>query len=403
MEIPYRLDTPEAIEEAMKVNLLNMGRGYKVMLAVARKTALQIPPALENARKAVRKEFTVFKEDTVREYNVEYEKVASLDLINHFPLIEKSMPWVKDISGCENIFFFLQRFPPDVRKLCSAEPLPETLTEMYQSVIAAKRFIRWEMLSYIKSKRTSHVSIDELKQLLAAQSLFDRKNDDVLQALRTAAADNADTVLYQNALAELLFSRLPTSMEEFIRIHPQSIRQKLFSKIAKLPMTGKQRISLCGFFPSGTQRKDLVAVLRKIDSVARKTTITDETRNKLHDYIVSLIRNIGYATAIYKDLFLSKELEQMQRLYIPRKVMRSVKHYSDRIVEAYTRKETLGFYPTKDYLDLYRGSISDDCIGVSLGEEQLMVPNFFNVRIFKDSDWVGNIYMLDFAKVVMIT
>ncbi len=51
---------------------------------------------------------------------------------------------------------------------------------------------------------------------------------------------------------------------------------------------------------------------------------------------------------------------------------------------------------TKDYLDLAKGRVSDDCsTEFYLGEKHLLTPNSFNIRIFRDDQWSSCIYMLD--------
>jgi len=73
---------------------------------------------------------------------------------------------------------------------------------------------------------------------------------------------------------------------------------------------------------------------------------------------------------LYGKLFLGKELGEMRKLYVPRTMM--ISPTSKRVVLSSAEKhETLEFYPTKDYLDLFRGRISKDCVDVSLREKQL--------------------------------
>jgi hypothetical protein len=78
--------------------------------------------------------------------------------------------------------------------------------------------------------------------------------------------------------------------------------------------------------------------------------------------------------------------------------MRSSVSYADKILQTRTKLAELRFYPTKDYLDLCRGRISGDCIDAVLSEQQLVKPEFFNIRVFNEAQWIGNIYMLDFTE-----
>jgi len=75
----------------------------------------------------------------------------------------------------------------------------------------------------------------------------------------------------------------------------------------------------------------------------------------------------------------------------------------EQIVMVNTKNFSL--YPTKDYGDLIkRGEVSGDCTTGDLGEEQLLCPRFFNIRIFRREEkknnketWIGNIYCLDYT------
>jgi hypothetical protein len=69
--------------------------------------------------------------------------------------------------------------------------------------------------------------------------------------------------------------------------------------------------------------------------------------------------------------------------------------YRDVIRATYTEKTTILFYPTKDYMDLFHGTFSSDCVGLDLAQKHLTDPAYFNIRIFKNGRWKGNIYMLD--------
>lgn len=396
MEIPYRLETPEAISEAMNANLLGLGEGYKTMLSVAKRVSLQIPQGLAKARPVIAKSFTIPTESVVSEHRVLYEKLPNLEAIRGFSLIEGGIPWTEGIALYKNLRDFVRSFPCEVQKLCLVDPIPARLPQMLESALAIRRFLRREIICYTKSKRTKYLNQDQFKRLLVGYSLFDTRNEDVLQALVISRAGN-DQPLYQNAIAELLFARLPASIEELIVINPKAIRRKLFSKIATLPIRALQKTNLYGQLPANIQHKDLVPTLHRIARFSQRLNIAADTRRSFHDYVLSIADSIGRVGGIYRELFIGKELGEMQKLYVPRTIMKS--GTSKRIVlSAPKSSETLEFYPTKDYLDLFRGKISKDCIDVHLSEHQLMTPMFFNVRIFRNAQWIGNIYMLDFAQ-----
>jgi hypothetical protein len=126
--------------------------------------------------------------------------------------------------------------------------------------------------------------------------------------------------------------------------------------------------------------------------------LEEATRQRLRDYLSSLSRSVERASGLYEEWFLAdREIRQMRGLHISDKVMKSSVTYADKILRTRTKLAELRFYPTKDYLDLCRGQISGDCIDTVLSEQQLARPEFFNIRVFSEGQWIGNIYMLDFT------
>ena len=163
-------------------------------------------------------------------------------------------------------------------------------------------------------------------------------------------------------------------------------------------MTPKQRLGLFSYFPMGLAREEVVPALKKMSQIARKMGMLDNVKIRFHDYIKVMAENIEKRQGLYARLFLDKELEKIQRLYVPRDVMKYRISYKDVIRATYTEKSIILFYPTKDYMDLWHGTFSSDCVGLDLGQKHLMSPEYFNIRIFKDGKWRGNIYMLDLTE-----
>jgi len=72
--------------------------------------------------------------------------------------------------------------------------------------------------------------------------------------------------------------------------------------------------------------------------------------------------------------------------------------YADKILQTRTKLAELRFYPTKDYLDLCGDGSLETALTRCLSEQQLVKPEFFNIRVFSEAQWIGNIYMLDFTE-----
>lgn len=398
-EIPYRLDTIEDIKRAQSENLLLLGsEAFQDMLALAKKSSLHIPPALTAARKIVERDFITVREEKIRDSKTQYFEIANLDLLNNFPTIKNSIPQIEEILTHETIFSLVRDSFPDLWKRCAkGDPTTQPSTGL-DTMLALRRTLRKELLTYLAAKKSKILGIDALKTLLVAITLHDSGNEDILEALRSSCNVKEKEVLYQNAIAELLFSRLPISVEQLFRINPGLIRKKLFAKIARLPMTSRQRTNLYGYFKLDTGKEDLVPVLEKMNRIAQRLSVANEVKVTLNDYFNAMIDKIRKGQTVYPDLFLTRELETVKRLYTPKKIMECKVTYRDFILKSYTHTTKIQFYPVKDYLDLFKGVISHDCIKSKLGEEHLLTPNYFTIRFFSDGEWCGNIYALDFTK-----
>jgi hypothetical protein len=399
LDIPYRLESLEDVLTARRVDLLGLGASYEVLLRVARHTRFIKPPALRRAQREVRKEFYRIKEETVRESRVRYEEIVNLAPIRDVHRMEASLPWAKEVAGYSDFGALLHDFPARVRESCLVGPPPRSPMTLYESALAIRRVIRQELLAHVKTGRTNLLSCDQLRRLMVGYCLFTAQNEDVRQGLRPADGREVAGALYQHALAELLFCRLPEALALFLTGEPAAIRQKLFAKIGKLDLTGRQRANLYGYFPPHVPQAELLPTLEKIESVMRRMQLAETIRQRHHHYLLALRRSLTRAPALYQELFLpNPELQQMRALHVPGRVLKTSVTYAERILRTRTKQEELHFYPTKDYLDLCRGQFSGDCVGGGLSEQQLATPNFFNVRVFSAGHWIGNIYLLDFTE-----
>ena len=213
MDIPYRLDSIEAINAAKREGLLNLGKGYNLMLMAARNVHLHYPQAFRNARKSVKKDFTVINEETIFKTDIRYEEISDLDLAGNLERIEAKIPWLRDITCHENTFQYFETFPPDVRKALGVELTPPSPSKMLEAHLALRRLIKREILHYVKMGRTKSMDLDYLKRLMTAMTLFDTPQQDILHLLKKGDATGDYMAPYQNVLAEMLFARLPKTME----------------------------------------------------------------------------------------------------------------------------------------------------------------------------------------------
>lgn len=396
LTIPYRLQTIEDIKTALQGNLISEA-DFLRLLAFAEKKTIHQPWAFKKARKKVSKTFIKIDEEKIRDVKINIVQAADLSMIAQYPLIKESLPWMNEVLQYENLFQFFHSFPLEIRKKYLLEQIPALPTAMYSVLLAIRKFLKRELVVYVKARKTSTISLARFKQSLVALTVFDPANEDVLHALKKQEIGE-DSPLHQNAVAEILFARLPKTIQGLLTRNPVSLVPKLSAKMSSLHLNSRQIINLMGFIHGNISPDNLYKALNRIDGVAMKMSITSEQKDKLHNYIESMKKNMDRAPSAYRTLFLGSELETYQKLYRPTRVMKEEETVTERIIRQYTQTISLDFYPTKDFFDLIKAKFSGDCTDTYLGEKQLMTPPFFNIRIFKDDRWIGNIYMLDFSE-----
>jgi hypothetical protein len=136
----------------------------------------------------------------------------------------------------------------------------------------------------------------------------------------------------------------------------------------------------------------------KIMQVSTRTSLSPETKRTLKDYLDALTSHIKKKVSqVYWEWFLDRDLEIIRRLHEQGHWLKAKFIYAKELAKTFTNLATLELFPTKDYLDVCKGTISGDCITEVLGEDHLREPRYFSIRMFIDRQWIGNIYMLDFT------
>lgn len=395
LDIPYRLETIEDITNAMQGDLLGT-TDYRRLLDFAKKTDLHQPHAFIKAKKKVTKNFFKIDEKKIPDIKINFSAVASLPLAVQYPLVKERLSWINEVISHEDLVHFFYSFPLRIRERFLLDRIPDSLTLMYSSVLAIRQLIKRDLIVYVKAQKTSTLNLIQLKKSLIALTVFDPRNEEVLEALKMEN-NGEDSILYQNALTEILFARLPQTIHGLLTKNASNLVQKLSLKMSKLNLSSRHVTNLLGYVNKNMTSDDLYKALSRIGHVSMKMNIPQASKRRLHDYIESMRKNMERTPSVYRTLFLNPELETSQRLYRPIKLMKSEKTMTERTIQHYTQLNTFDFYATKDFFDLIKGKFSSDCTDSHLGDNQLMTPHFFNIRMFKDEQWIGNIYMLDFC------
>jgi len=399
IEPPYRLVDQEQIDLAMKEHLLGLGdAAYKNMLRFAAINKIVIPAALKAAAPVAVKSFHIVLKEKIRECKVSYEEMAGLNPVEKFPLIQAALKLPRIEKNWKSLFAVLDQYPDKVKKRLGFVP-PLKASQYFDAIVTLRKYIKQEMLSCARTGRPKHMSLTDFKSLLTTYTIFLPSNEDILEAVRSMADDPHRQTPYQNAMAELLFVRLPRLIAELKAVDEKKVWQKLFSKMDGFGLTIAQKIKLRGCYDDYKKRKDIVAALDRVAALAGKMFMDETLRQRFCGCAISLKQTVEFAHGMYKKLFLKSELDQLQRLHVPGIVLKEHRHYSEVLLEKFTTVLTLSFYPCKDYLDICKAFASRDCTyREGFAEKHLLTPEYFSIRIFKGGKWIGNLYMLDYTR-----
>jgi hypothetical protein len=272
------------------------------------------------------------------------------------------------------------------------------LSDAYDIILRLRKLLRSEILRYIRTKRTRAVTGEQLRELIAASTLFVPANEDVLQGLRTVCLHHDQGPLYQNAVAETLSVRIPRYIEGLISPDPQILREKFLMKLYKFGLSSQQRLALSAYLPREASKEELTMRLERIKAISRKLSIDGNALARLLHFIDSQRRLVLSVNHLYQGLFLDPALIEMRKLYAPGKVMVSTVTSWNTFTKKFTFVSSLSFYPRKDWLEFAKSTVSSDCSHSELGRQQLLTSHFFNIRVFENDKWIGNVYCLDFTE-----
>ncbi len=398
LEVPHRMEKASDILLAMQHDILGLGKKtYQKLLDLEKDIPVIDRPAAVLKAVSVTKEFFLLKERKITHLLETYDQSKAFNSIGNSELINEQFPELERLIDPEFLSEYVASADSDnysrrLRGHARALNRHRLLHEIIMDEIRA----------VIKCSQAKSMTIKELKRVIAATALHDYRNKDVLQALKLAMEMN-NPILRGNAVAELLFTRIPAYIRSHFTDDPKvivSLRQRLLSKISKVKGPPNLKIALFHLAPRSNTRKkdDFIAMMNRLLSFIEKTEIVDEeSKISVRSFIQNVTGEIRRLDSIYKKLFLTeKELQDVYGLYRPnnRLVTCNMQHI-ERIIYEHCDIQKLYMYPCKDYLDLEKYRWSHDCSKDTLGVNQLRTPQFFNVRLFKnDKEYCGNIYML---------
>lgn len=177
-------------------------------------------------------------------------------------------------------------------------------------------------------------------------------------------------------------------MRSFGKMHLERLKAR--TNALDIPPQVKRQfhLLLARFFEDFDEKRILPLLDRHL--MAWSHTCGTDACRKLTSYTRAFLARFREIDSFYAARFPTRRLEELVSIHQPQMLKKT--NITTKIEEVYA----LTLYPCKDFHDLLKGFVSSDCTAnPPLAETHMTCGPFFNIRIFKHSRWVGNIYVLD--------
>ncbi|MBC7186455.1 MAG: hypothetical protein H5U38_05420 [Calditrichaeota bacterium] len=404
---PYRITTWEELQAALVTPPPGFNpKDMRRLANLARGLTVTAPPALAVLHPRIRlKAYQLRTTELVRIPRMQVKTTAALaleqnsaDFAPYHASLERIVgarelgSFVANLLGCEE---GAALFSDEVRAKLSAYLDPH---RRHLLVRAFATHLRTLCKHLIEGGTHDAQRIAAFRTLLLAYTAFGLGNEDVLDAVRQGLAEGKESFAFQNAVAELLFCRVPRMLYSRL-LRPQVPIESFVRRLEKVELTVYQRNALTSMVRRAVEPENIARRLGAAERAVRVFRIDEGEKTRLLGMLRNLRTELTRARQLYEQLVLEKNLVQLSKVYRPQSYGTKV-HFTTEIRRVLYRKDFLDLYPTKDYLDLLKGHISSDCTSeANLARRHLAEPRFFNMRFFRGRAWIGNVYCLDFGDV----
>jgi hypothetical protein len=255
--------------------------------------------------------------------------------------------------------------------------------------------LKHEAYLYMKSGKTG-LPLAEIRHAIMLYTALEAENSDIRQTL--ADAGSPEDIPAQNALAELVFSRVPRFLQSLSWLDITKICSAAKFKLQAMALSGKAKIAVTHEINSlSTMEQFAEFAEKKLPALLDAMRADPKTVKKACDLLSSYRHEAERLPELYKAWFMPKNLEVHFVRYRPRKLGIATTKY-EKQVHSVTRQHALRLYPKKDLLEYVKGKISGDCSrSDDLAAKHIQTPEFFNLRVVSNERWSGNIYCLDLS------
>lgn len=192
-------------------------------------------------------------------------------------------------------------------------------------------------------------------------------------------------------------------LENRLRRIKQNIFSPHFNKLFRMSKEKIIRLKISQNFKSNTialidqlsEKKDRIKIERAFKRLmnAYAACASHEELVKASGIMENMLEKLLSFNNFFENKFSQAKTEEFFFLFSSH-ILRAEKLVKNIIDEV----PYLSLFPCKDLHDFYKGVYSGDCSqDVQLATAHLLAPRFFNIRVFDQRKWVGNIYMLDYS------
>lgn len=213
-------------------------------------------------------------------------------------------------------------------------------------------------------------------------------NPEILEAVDEDSLEMVERV--HHALCVSVPSVWNTLIRPFLFAYAGVVKRR----IAALDFNINIKTQIFGYCDLLLQRATAASAESKLETALElyRGVIHPDSYTRLKSLIDNAVAHIKHFERILEEVFSLSRIETGRAYYCRAIQTRRVKQARENWLR------NVALYPCKDYLELAKGFASLDCTkGPSLATAHLRQPQFLNLRLFAEREWIGNVYLLDYT------
>jgi len=358
---------------------------------------LQRPPILESIPEKVELVLQVFKNKAVIESGMPVQKISRLDSLRIHEELESAAELLVELAAFGSFYAAVvglnekYRLSPGFAQ--EQQELQTAISRNHPLLIGDRlhRLLKRLFIYYLTAGKKSSPEIAFLKRMLLAFTLFDPENAPLLPFFVRRNGNGKLSLV----TAEVYFRRLPLTIGRVLGKSAADMRDLYIKQITALPLRANHRSNILGILRQAGEPGEFPEAIDRINALIRNFRLPDEVKKRIRQ-TGKLFQNRERALQdFYERAFLTRDQAILRKIFL-HTVQQSRATYRRSLKRVLFKEKRLILYPTKDYHDYFKGFYSEDCtLKEDLAKSHLGTEEFFNLRIFSERKWIGNVYVLD--------